>query len=224
MPYLKRLAPVPEPIDCKILTAALALFVEKGYHNVSVHQIQTLAKVSIGSIYNHFGGKEGIAKALYVHLCVEFDELVDDAISSSQSPQEQCRKIIELMFEYTESHAQIMAYLFTIRHAEFLSNQSLLCESAGFKKIDQIIKAAMVSGEFRQMDTVVAASCLFGSAIRLVQLRLDGSIEKPLPEILEQTITVAFTGVGMAFALAKDEEQGGSPGLETNPVMASIAV
>lgn len=223
MPYLKRLAPVPEPIDCKILTAALELFVKKGYHTVSVHQIQRLANVSIGSIYNHFGGKEGVAKALYVHLCIEFDELVDDGIASSDSPSEQYRKIIELMFEYTESHADIMAYLFNIRHAEFLSDQLLLCESAGFVKIDQLIKAGIAAGEFRAMDPLVASSCLFGGAIRMIQLRLDGLIQQPLPELLEQTVAGILAGVCAVEGASKAMPDDAMTAKDT-PVIASIAV
>ncbi len=49
------------PMDYRIMTAALRLFVNQGYHNVSVHDIQKQADVSFGSIYNYFGGKEGIA-------------------------------------------------------------------------------------------------------------------------------------------------------------------
>ena len=76
MPYLNKATPDPEPIDCRILTAALDLFVEYGFHSVSVHDVQKQANVSIGSIYNHFGGKEGIAKALYTHLLKEFEEMI----------------------------------------------------------------------------------------------------------------------------------------------------
>lgn len=220
MPYLKRLAPVPEPIDCKILTAALELFVKKGYHTVSVHQIQSLANVSIGSIYNHFGGKEGIAKALYLHLCAEFDELVDDGIASSLSPREQCKKVIQLMFEYTESHPDIMAYLLNIRHVEFLSDQQLLCDTVGFIKIGQIIQAGIDAGEFRAMEPIIATSCIFGGAIRMVQLRLDGLIKQPLPNVLEQAIAATFSGVcelpaGLHRELAVSEQRSG---------VASIAV
>ena len=80
MPYLKKVIPSPEPVDCRILTAALDLFVNRGFHNVSVHDVQKQADVSIGSIYNHFGGKEGIAKALYEHLLIEMQDLVDRAV------------------------------------------------------------------------------------------------------------------------------------------------
>ncbi len=39
MPYLNKLPADPRPLNCRILTAALDLFVENGYHNVSVHHI-----------------------------------------------------------------------------------------------------------------------------------------------------------------------------------------
>ncbi|MES9894081.1 MAG: TetR/AcrR family transcriptional regulator, partial [Candidatus Thiodiazotropha endolucinida] len=61
MPHLKKITPANAPVDCRILSTALDLFVERGFHNVSIHDIQKQANVSIGSIYNHFGGKEGVA-------------------------------------------------------------------------------------------------------------------------------------------------------------------
>lgn len=86
MPYLKKTIPQPEPIDCRILTAALDLFVQHGYHNISIHEIQKQAQVSIGSIYNYFGGKEGVARALYQHILHELDQVVDDVIAEGDHP------------------------------------------------------------------------------------------------------------------------------------------
>ncbi|MES9977081.1 MAG: TetR/AcrR family transcriptional regulator, partial [Candidatus Thiodiazotropha sp.] len=80
MPHLKKITPANAPVDCRILSTALDLFVERGFHNVSIHDIQKQANVSIGSIYNHFGGKEGVAKALFYHLIREMEELVEDVI------------------------------------------------------------------------------------------------------------------------------------------------
>ena len=199
MPYLKRQVPDPEPIDCKILTSALELFIKNGFHSVSIHQIQKHADVSIGSIYNHFGGKEGIAKELYVHISREFEELVDDGIAAGETAKEQCAAIIRLMFGYTETHSDIMAYIFNIRHAEFLSDQPLLCESVGFEKIRGIVKRGIDQGEIIDMEPVVAASCNFGGAIRLVQLRLDGMVPKALDEnTLQQVVDSAFLGIAIS--------------------------
>lgn len=196
MPYLKRQIPDPEPIDCKILTSALMLFIKNGFHSVSIHQIQKHANVSIGSIYNHFGSKEGIAKALYLHISREFEELVDDGIAAGSTAREQCTEIIRLMFGYAETHPDIMGYIFNIRHAEFLTDQPLLCESAGFAKVRCVVRQGIDQAEFLPMELVAAVSCIFGGAIRLIQLKLDGIFTQALDEeLLQQVTAAAFLGV-----------------------------
>lgn len=189
MPYLKRERPCPEPIDCKILTAALNLFVDKGYHNVSIHEVQKLANVSIGSIYKHFGGKEGIASALYKHILNEFDELIDGVTQEIDTPVQQLEEIIRQLFEHTETHERIISFIFHAKHADFLPDQPLICDAAPFIKIRDITSLAIKKGDLKDIDTWVATSILFGGAIRMIQLRLDGSIDKPL---------VGYTGTLMA--------------------------
>lgn len=195
MPYLKKTLPQPEPIDCRILTAALDLFVQHGYHNISIHEIQKKAQVSIGSIYNYFGGKEGVARALYQHILNELDELVDDAIQMGASPSAQCRKIIRDLFCYTETHGNIIAFVFHAKHAEFLPEEPQACDSSAFVKMRAIVQEGIACGEFRQMDTWVATAVMFGGAIRLIQLRLEGKIERPLPEYLDDVLDAAKAGV-----------------------------
>lgn len=199
MPYLKRTAPDPEPIDCRILTAALELFVDNGYHNVSIHEIQKNAKVSIGSIYNHFGGKEGVANALYLHILNEIDELVEDAKAEFHSPSEQCRVIIERLFNYTESHRSIIAFVFHTKHNEFLSNKSSMTfTSAPFVKMSAIVEQGMQYGEFRQADPWVMMASIFGGAIRMIQLRLDGQLSEPLPSYYDDVIESVWQGAKAA--------------------------
>ncbi len=195
MPYLKRAILCPEPIDCKILTAALDLFVSKGYHNVSVHEIQKQADVSIGSIYNHFGGKEGIASALYEHLLNEMNELVDDVISEIASPSDQCKEIIRQLFVYTDSQRNIIAFIFHSKHTDFLNGVPLICNASPFVKIREIIQKGIEIGEFLEVDSWVATSGLFGGAIRMIQLRLDGLIEEPLIHSYEEIVRIAWSGL-----------------------------
>jgi AcrR family transcriptional regulator len=49
-----------------ILQAALECFNERGFAAATVEEIRRRSGASIGSIYHHFGGKEGIAAELYV--------------------------------------------------------------------------------------------------------------------------------------------------------------
>lgn len=201
MPYLKRLADNPEPIDCKILTAALDLFVENGYHKVSVHEIQKYADVSIGSIYNHFGGKDGIAKKLYEHIINEIDELVDDVVEEFDTPLTQIKEIIRQLFDHTETHSNIIAFAFHAKHPEFLQEDSLITNTAPFIKIRGLVDNAMEQGELSQVNTWVATSTIFGGMIRMIQLRLDGVIEEPLPEYYSTMIDTVLNGLHQTVSI-----------------------
>jgi AcrR family transcriptional regulator len=49
-----------------ILDAALAAFSERGVEATTIDDIRRRSGASVGSIYHHFGDKEGLADALYV--------------------------------------------------------------------------------------------------------------------------------------------------------------
>ena len=148
-----------------------------------------MANVSIGSIYNHFGGKEGIAKALYNHLVKEFEEMVDEVIAEDLSPREQCNKLIYQLLEYTETRRNIVSYMLHAKHREFLPDEPPVCSSTPFKAMRNIVQQGMETGEIRMGEPWVVAASIFGGAIRLIHLRLDGVIKQPVtqyyPELLE---------------------------------------
>jgi AcrR family transcriptional regulator len=50
----------------EILEAALRGFAEKGLAGTTVDEVRRRSGASVGSIYHHFGDKEGIAAALYL--------------------------------------------------------------------------------------------------------------------------------------------------------------
>lgn len=207
MPYLTKTVPTPEPVDCRILTAALNLFVERGFHNVSVHDVQKEANVSIGSIYNHFGGKEGIAKALYYHLLVEFEDMVNGVIDEDLSNRGRCNKIIALLFEYTETRRNIVSYMLHAKHREFLPDEPPICSSTPFTSMRNIVQDGMASGEIREGDPWVMAASVFGGAIRLIHLRLDGVIQEPLPKHYNETIEFMWRGMEPEQAFAAVPEK-----------------
>ena len=195
MPFLNALPPSPEPIDCKILTAALDLFVDKGYHNVSIHEVQKQAEVSIGSIYKHFGGKEGVAQALYKHILNEVDVMIDLVIKDIHTPVEQLEEIIKRLFEHTETHKKIISFIFHSKHADFLADQPLICDAAPFVKIRSITAQAIKNGDIKDIDVSVATSIIMGGAIRMIQLRLDGLIEKPLTDYIDVLLSSLWGGI-----------------------------
>ncbi|WP_459871305.1 TetR/AcrR family transcriptional regulator, partial [Endothiovibrio diazotrophicus] len=146
-------------------------------------------------IYNHFGGKEGIAKALYHHLIHEFEEMVQEVLAEPASQRERCNRIIQLLFEYTESRRNIIAYMLHARHREFLPDEPPLWDSAPFVALRDIVRRGMECGEIRRGDPWVVTSSVFGGAIRMIHLRLDGVIEGPLMDRYDELVDCTWRGL-----------------------------
>lgn len=62
-----------------ILDAALECFVERGVEATTIEAIRERSGASTGSVYHHFGTKEGIAAALYLDALRSYQ---DDAVAA----------------------------------------------------------------------------------------------------------------------------------------------
>src|SRR5207237_8200083 len=71
-----------------ILDAAERHFLARGYEATKVDEIASDADVAVGSIYNHFGSKEGLYAALLEHALEVFETYMDDETPTDLSPLE----------------------------------------------------------------------------------------------------------------------------------------
>lgn len=180
-----------------VLSAALQLFSERGYFNTSVHDINKLANVSIGSIYHHFGNKEAIAKALFAHIESNMSVVITEVMSTHSSCEKRCRAVMEYLFDATENDRDAMHFMIYAKHQEFMPEEKPVCSSRPFTFMKQMVTEGIEAGEIRKIDPNVAAVTIFGGAIRLIFLRLDGVLEKPLPVYLDECWECGWRGVAV---------------------------
>ncbi len=64
--------PAAHPRKLQIVEAAMACFLEAGYHQTGVRDIARRAGISLGNLYNHFSGKEAVLAEI---ARLEADEL-----------------------------------------------------------------------------------------------------------------------------------------------------
>lgn len=183
------------PARDQVLATALHLFTEKGYFNTSVQDIVRDSGVSTGSIYHHFEDKEGIAKALYDGLVVRMGTAMDDIRKQYKTPHDRCRAVIEQLFQMTEAEPEIMAFMLYAKHREFMPDEAPICSSKPFEQMRSMVKQGIDSGVLMPMDARVAATAVFGGALRMINLRLDGILEKPLPAYLDEVWQCAWRSV-----------------------------
>lgn len=101
-------------------TAALSLFVKRGFHGVGLREIAKAAEVSLGNVYNHFEDKKtifsSIVERLYAAFCAESEPLAQ-YIANAKFPHD----VFELgraMGEMFERHADYMTLVY-VDVAEF---------------------------------------------------------------------------------------------------------
>lgn len=185
----------PGQIREKIIAAALQLFTQRGYFNTSMPDMARTAQVSVGSIYHHFKDKEDVARALYLGLMEGLqDELTRIALENATA-HDRCRAVMAMLLDLTESNREAMDFMLYAKHREFLPTELPVCSSRPFETMREFVRDGMERGEIRQMDVMVATSCLFGGAIRLITARLDGVLAEPLPDRLDAVWECAWRGV-----------------------------
>lgn len=181
----------------QVLEAALTLFTERGYFNTSLPDIVKASSVSTGSIYHYFGDKEGIARNLYEKLIDRMETAFNKIEVEHVSTQDRCRAVIELLFRITEEEPKVMRYMLFSSHREFIPDLKPVCSSQPFVQMRKMVTDGMSTGEIREMKPIVAASAVFGGALRLIHLRLDGILDEPLPNYLDEIWQCAWKSVAV---------------------------
>ncbi|GAB4351938.1 MAG: TetR/AcrR family transcriptional regulator [Methylohalobius crimeensis] len=180
-----------DPQD-EIMQAALKLFTDKGYFNTSIADIRQAADVSTGTIYHYFKNKESLADALYQDILQSMNDSIGEISSKTDNAFERLRAIVELFFTLTENAPEVMRFIVSVRHQEFRADNRPMSLSEPFLRLTSIMQDGIERGELRRMDSKVASACFYGTIARMIQLRLDGGLEKSLEWYLLDTWTAIW--------------------------------
>jgi len=86
----------------QMLTTALELFSEKGYHNVSMHEIAKRAEFAIGTLYKFFKNKEDLYKALMMEKAEEHHRVLMGVLSEEND-------VLTVIEDYIAAKARLFA-------------------------------------------------------------------------------------------------------------------
>jgi len=97
----------------EIFSAALDLFSEKGYHNVSMHEIAEKAEFAIGTLYKFFENKEDLYKALVLEQAEKFHNALVQAIEEPDDEIEKLRNYVRAKGELFTANVQMIRLYFS---------------------------------------------------------------------------------------------------------------
>ena len=87
-----------------ILSAALELFADKGFHGTAVPEIAQKAGVAAGTIYRYFTSKEAIVNAVYQRQKSQLLATIMAEFPFDGAPRAQVHHFISSVFSFARKH------------------------------------------------------------------------------------------------------------------------
>ncbi len=191
----------------EIFQAALKLFSEKGYHNVSMNQIAAGAEFGIGTLYKFFDNKEGLYKALIMEKARNCHEKIMRTIREDSDPLTAIRNYIEVRHEIFFSNLPLMRLYFAeTTGASFnlksgLDKDILKLYDELIYELESILERGVAKGVFRRLEARSMALALEGSLKALLWRFIDD----PSPERESANISI-LSDIFFRGVLAPDQE------------------
>ncbi len=196
----KRVINPEEKIE-QVIKTARRLFLEKGFHAVTIPDIVKASGVSVGAIYLHFTNKERLATMVYQQTNQKFmdylDEKLQDLPQGDLGIREAFYRTAELIFELTETDPEIINYLLAGRQ----NNSPGACpfhSTVFFQRLKKQVGEGIATGEIRPGNHFLSASAYCGVILQAVELRLNGQLIQPLPEIAGEVFENAWSSIKAA--------------------------
>ena len=165
----------------EILEAALSLFSEKGFHNVSMQEIAEESEFGVGTLYKFFESKEALFEELINsttdHVASDFSEILD----GPGTEKERLSEFIKYQPEFQEKHGETIKLFVSelgIRGSKLskFRDENKVHEIIN-SKLAKLIKKAIEKGVFRAIDPGIAATSL-GATIETLVLETTGHPDK----------------------------------------------
>ncbi len=186
----------------EMLAAALELFSEKGYHNVSMHEIAKKAEFAIGTVYKFFRNKEDLYKSLITELADRFHGTLTRAIEKADDEIEKLRNYVKAKKEvFAANISVIRLYFAETRGASFNIKAGLDKEIR--KKYDQFLHtlaSVFESGIKRKRFQKIAEPYQLAVALdslcnAFLLLWLEAPDDRPFPEDPDVILNILFKGL-----------------------------
>jgi AcrR family transcriptional regulator len=155
---------LPSERPRQILDAALEVFGERGLAAARLEDIARTAGVSKGTIYLYFPNKEALFCEMIREIPARHIATIEGMISDSDSASDQLRHYFRNSWDYLRTPAFEVLYrliLSELHHFPALYQQFI--EEVPMRSmllISGIVRRGIASGEFRDMDPLVAARML----------------------------------------------------------------
>jgi len=185
----------------EILSSALRLFSQKGYHQTSMSEIARASEFSIGSIYNFFKNKEELFFSLFKEEVEEIEKRVLREIFKKERAKEKLNILLDALFSYFEEHWEAFVVLalnrqsFEVGLKDNLFQMVHLKHLQFIKTVKEIIEQGIKEREFKELRPEEMASALIGLVNGSIFLWLESGRKYSLRERIPELIEIFYRGI-----------------------------
>ena len=152
----------------EILKVALKLFSEKGFHNVSMHEIAEKSEFAVGTLYKFFSNKEDLYRALMLEASNVFHSSLMAALATSGSELEKIRACVEAKIKvFMDNLDYVRLYMAETQGVSFNVKTSLDPEIMDryekfLKQLARVFENGIKKRLFKKFDPYLLAVALDG--------------------------------------------------------------
>jgi TetR/AcrR family transcriptional regulator len=182
----------------QILNAARILFIQQGYHGLSMRQISESVGVSKAALYYHFKDKEELFLAVLNLYLNEIEGVIDEIQSRPIGSSEKIRMFVEyILGQPAEKRAvmrlgsQEMSQLSANARKDF----GKIYHGKFIGKLIAIIQTGIERREFQSLNAEVATWALLGIMYPYFY-PVDARKGEPVPaSVIDQIVTIYLKGI-----------------------------
>jgi len=166
------------PVDKRdaIMTAALELFVERGFFGTAVPEVADKAQVGAGTIYRYFDSKEALVNAIYRDQKLKMVSALLTDFPVTAPAREQFRAIWSRMAKFVDENPHGFAFCELHHHASYLDAESVAVEQRMISLVVKFLEASQARGEIRKAPPFLLIGLVMGAFIGVVRWATESGL------------------------------------------------
>ncbi|HEX9277832.1 MAG TPA: TetR/AcrR family transcriptional regulator [Casimicrobiaceae bacterium] len=100
----------------RLINAAIAVFMEKGFHNATVRDIGRAANMTQGTIYNYVSSKDDILYMVCDRIVAEYNDQARKALDTSHDPVGRVRSAVRAISQVMYRHRREILLIYQDSH------------------------------------------------------------------------------------------------------------
>jgi len=178
----------------EIMKAAVNLFSQKSYHDVTMDQLAEEVGVAKGTIYLYFESKENLYLEILEHTYETIESILEKEIAKDDPAPKKLKKALRLIFQFYFQNMDVLRIL-TRDETRLIREHFEFTERWRHRRIKlyrKILEKGIKEGSFRPANTELMALIIFG---------LVGSVmffyptDKTAGEIAEEVFSMISEGI-----------------------------